>query len=88
MRKLLFFYATWCSPCRFYEEQFIKPLEELAGAEVIERVNAWQQSFRADEYHVNKLPTVVLLDGDTIYKSQTGAIDVERAAEWLKGGNR
>ena len=27
MRKLLFFHAPWCPPCRFYEKQFMEPLE-------------------------------------------------------------
>ena len=26
MRKLLFFHASWCPPCRFYEKQFIIPV--------------------------------------------------------------
>ena len=43
MRKLIFFHASWCPPCRFYEKQIIIPLEELAGAEHIERVDAWKE---------------------------------------------
>lgn len=85
MRKLLFFHASWCSPCRFYEKQFIAPLEERAGAEHIERIDAWKEPWKAEKYMVNRLPTVVLLDVENVYMIRTGAIDIEKVAEWLKG---
>lgn len=87
MRKLIFFHASWCPPCRFYENQFIAPLENLVGADRIERIDAWQEPHRAEKYHVDRLPTVVLLDGDAVYMNRTGAIDVNEVANWLKGGN-
>ena len=85
MRRLIFFHASWCSPCRFYESQFIAPLEEKVGAEHIERIDAWKEPYRAEKYHVDKLPTVVLLDGETVYMNRTGAIDIDKVSEWLKG---
>lgn len=85
MRKLIFFHASWCPPCRFYENQFIAPLENLVGAEHIERVDAWKEPCRATKYNVERLPTVVLLDGETVYMNRTGAIDINKVAEWLKG---
>lgn len=85
MRKLLFFHASWCRPCRFYEHQFIEPLERMAGMEQIQRVDAQADPFTAEKYHVDKLPTVVLLDGETVHMNRTGAIDVNEVAAWLKG---
>lgn len=85
MRKLIFFHASWCPPCRFYESQFITPLEEIVGVEHIERIDAWKEPFKAEKYHVERLPTVVLLDGETIYMNRTGAIEIDKVAEWLKG---
>lgn len=87
MRKLLFFHAPWCPPCRFYEKQFISPLAKLAGAEHIERVDARKAPQRAEKYLVDKLPTVVLLDVDRPVMMRTGAVDVEKVAQWLKGGD-
>ena len=85
MRRLIFFHASWCPPCRFYEKQFIFPLEKLAGAEHIERIDAWKEPWKAEKYMVDKLPAVVLLDGNTVYMNRTGAIDINDVAEWLKG---
>lgn len=87
MRKLLFFYASWCGPCKVYDREIIDPLEDLVGAEHIERIDAWKEPHRAEKYHVERLPTVVLLDGGMVHMNRTGAIDVEEVAGWLKGGN-
>lgn len=85
MRKLIFFHASWCPPCRFYEKQFIVPLEERAGAEHIERIDAWKEPWKTEKYMVDRLPTVILLDVENVYMIRTGAIDIEKVAEWLKG---
>lgn len=87
MRKLLFFHAPWCSPCRFYTGQFIEPLEQLAGTEQVIRINAQNEPFMAKKYRVDKLPTMILLDGDTVHMECTGAIDIGKVAKWLKGGD-
>lgn len=85
MRKLMFFHASWCGPCKVYNREFITPLEEMVGADHIERIDAWKEPHRAEKYHVDRLPTVVLLDGDTVHTNRTGAIDVNEVANWLKG---
>ncbi len=85
MRRVLFFHAPWCPPCRFYEQQFIAPLECRVGEDKIQRVNAQNEPFVADKYNIDKLPAVVLLDGKTVYMRRTGAIDMDKIAEWLKG---
>ena len=57
MRKLLFFYAPWCPPCRFYEKEFISFLEKIVGKGQIQRVDAQADPFTAEKYHViNYLP--------------------------------
>ena len=85
MRKLLFFHASWCPPCRFYDREFIAPLEKQVSPEQIERIDAWKEPWKAEKYYVDRLPAVVLLDGDSIYVSRTGAINIKEVAEWMKG---
>lgn len=84
MRKLLFFHASWCGPCKVYDREFVTLIEEIAGAEYIERIDAWKEPYKADKYHVERLPTVVLLDSETVHMNHTGAIDIDKIAEWLK----
>lgn len=85
MRRLLFFHASWCGPCKVYDQEIIAPLEQLVGSDRIERIDAWKEPFKAEKYHVERLPTVVLLDGETVHMNRTGAIDIDKVAEWLKG---
>lgn len=85
MRKLLFFYADWCPPCKFYEKQFISPIAESAGAEHVEKIDAWNNPLIAKKYYVGRLPTVVLMDNENVYMYRTGAIDIKRTSQWLKG---
>lgn len=85
MKKLLFFHASWCGPCKVYEREIINPLENLVGTDRIERIDAWKEPHKAEKYHVERLPTVILLDGETVSMNRTGAIDVNEVANWLKG---
>ena len=85
MKKLLFFHASWCGPCKVYDQEIIAPLEQLVGSDRIERIDAWKEPFKAEKYHVERLPTVVLLDGETVYMNRTGTIDIDELAEWMKG---
>lgn len=85
MKKLLFFHASWCGPCKVYDQEIIAPLEQLVGSDRIERIDAWKEPFKAEKYHVERLPTVVLLDGETVYMNRTGTIDIDEVAEWMKG---
>lgn len=85
MKKLLFFHASWCGPCKVYDQEIIAPLEQLLGSDRIERIDAWKEPFKAEKYHVERLPTVVLLDGETVHMNRTGAIDIDKVADWLKG---
>ena len=87
MRKLLFFHAPWCPPCRFFEKQFIEPLEELAGSERICRVNVQNEPSMADKYLVDRLPTVIILDGEKVYMRRMGAIDIYEIAGVLYRGD-
>ena len=84
MRTLLFFHASWCPPCRFYQKQFIEPLQKLVGKDRITAIDAQKDPFTADKYMVARLPSVVLLENDTVVNRITGAIDIEKTAKYLE----
>ena len=85
MRKLIYFYASWCGPCKVYDREIITPLENLVGADRIERIDAWKEPHKAKKYDVDRLPTIVLIDGDAVYMNRTGAINIDKVAKWLRG---
>ena len=85
MRKLIYFHASWCGPCKVYNREFIVPLEQLVGTEYIERIDAWKEPYEAKKYDVDRLPTIVLLNGNAVYMNRTGAIDIDKVAKWLRG---
>ena len=85
MRKLLFFHAPWCSPCRRYVKEYIEPLEQLAGEDKVVRVNAQDAPQTAEKYGIDKIPTVVILDGAAVVWKGSEKINVETVAAWLKG---
>ena len=85
MRKLLFFHASWCGPCKVYDREIITPLENLVGADRIERIDAWKEPHKADKYHIKRIPAAVLLDGETVHMNHARTIDISKVAKWLKG---
>lgn len=85
MKKILFFYAPWCPPCRFYENQFISQLEKILGKGTVQRVNVQEEPFKAEAYRVNKLPSVILTENGTICGRYSGAVETEEIAGWFLG---
>lgn len=85
MRKLLFFYAPWCSPCKFFEKEFIQKVAVRVNTDQIEAVNAQNDPICAERYGVKRLPTAILTDGGRIV-DYVGMPDVEKTVSFLKGG--
>ena len=75
MKRLLFFHATWCPPCRRAEKEVIGPLEQEIGPEKIRRINAQEAPQTAGKYQVTKLPTVIVEDGGEILYRAVGNLD-------------
>lgn len=84
----MFFHALWCPPCQFYDREIITPLEQEVGTDRIVRVNAQDDPFTAERYGVDKLPTIIIIDGDKPIMQSTGGYTVPQLKELLKGGGQ
>ena len=58
------FYATWCTPCKQIEPEFIEIEKEYCSKVNFLRIDIDKQPEIAKEYNVDAVPTFVLLDAD------------------------
>lgn len=84
MKKLLYFHADWCPPCRFYDKTVITPLIDRIGAAKIERIDADRNPRLVDMYYVDRLPVIVLLDDDRILMNRYATLSVDKLEEALE----
>lgn len=61
MKKLIYFSAKWCSPCRMLSPR----MDELAKEIVVEKVDVDDQPDLATKYSIQSIPTIiVVVDGE------------------------
>ena len=68
MKKLLYYSASWCSPCR----GFAPIMDELANQIPIEKVDVDKNRELVEKYHIKNIPTCVLVDNDVELKRFVG----------------
>tara|TARA_R110000822_G_scaffold24150_5_gene73842 strand:- start:2497 stop:2745 length:249 start_codon:yes stop_codon:yes gene_type:complete len=65
MKKILYFSAPWCGPCK----QFTPIMEQIGQTVPVEKINVDEQSDLAATYGVRNVPTVLILkDGQVAQK--------------------
>lgn len=84
MKQLLYFHADWCPPCRFYANIVIKPLEEKIGKNLIQWIDVQEKPALAEKYFVDKLPTVVIVNGEEILLNHYGSLALEVLENFFK----
>lgn len=83
MRKLLFFYAPWCSPCKFYSKEIISKVEAELPSHVV-RINAENRPDLAQKHDIDRLPSIVMLDGENVILRSTGGYMPEKLIKKLR----
>ena len=87
MRKLIFFHAKWCGPCKRVERDCISKIETAVGGDRVQRVDAWSNPQQAERHKVIKLPTTVCLDGENEKVRFTGSFMPDEVIKWLMEKN-
>ena len=65
MKKILYFSAPWCGPCK----QFAPVMEQIGQTIPVEKINVDEQSDLAATYGVRNVPTILILkDGQVAQK--------------------
>jgi len=65
MKKILYFSAPWCGPCK----QFAPIMEQIGQTVPVEKINVDEQSDLAATYGIRNVPTVLILkDGQVAQK--------------------
>jgi thioredoxin 1 len=65
MKKILYFSAPWCGPCK----QFAPIMEQIGQTVPVEKINVDEQSDLAATYGVRNVPTILILkDGQVAQK--------------------
>lgn len=84
MRQLVFFHATWCGPCKVFENEFVVPLEKELGNDRIRRVNVQEDPFTAEKLGITKIPAAFVMDGNEVLCRFVGSSDLEEVRKLLR----
>lgn len=71
MKKILYFSASWCSPCRT-----LSPImESLANQINYQKIDIDHNPYLVSKYDVKSIPTVILLENEKEISRFTGVKD-------------
>ena len=81
MKRILYFSAPWCGPCRT-----LSPIMDQLQAEGIniEKINV-DRSDLSQMYSVRNVPTLILVDGVKELKRLTGVNSKDTIKNWYNG---
>lgn len=68
MKKILYFSAPWCGPCK----QFAPIMEQIGQTVPVEKINVDEQSDLAATYGVRNVPTILILKNGQVAQKFVG----------------
>ena len=81
MRKLFYFYENDCPGCNNKEDMVKRVMKEKSTK--FFDVDCSRQKDLADYYNITRVPTFVLVDGDTEEKRHVGVMQEEQLIEFV-----
>jgi thioredoxin 2 len=76
-------WAPWCGPCRMVSPALEQLAGELAGRLKLVKVNADDSPRVSDQFEVQAIPTLVLLNRGKVIDKQVGAAPAAVLRSWL-----
>ena len=80
-KKILYFTATWCGPCK----TFGPIMESLKGEINFEKIDIDEDRQRATDYGVRAIPTLLLLEDNKVKDNMSGVHSAEQIRQWYNG---
>ncbi len=76
-------WAPWCGPCRMVSPALEQLADELAGRLKLVKVNADDSPGVSNQFEVQAIPTLVLLNRGKVVDKQVGAAPAAFLRSWL-----
>lgn len=79
--KILKFYAEWCGPCKMLSKT-LDTMKEQIPYEIVE-IDVDNDLESSQKYGIRGVPTMIMVDGDTEVKRQTGNMSAEQLKQFV-----
>ena len=83
MKRIVFFHAVWCPPCRYMMKNVIGPLVKKYPNQ-IEIIDAQNEPYKADKMNVSKLPALIFFNESEEKWRCTGIKSIETLEDFLR----
>lgn len=82
MKKVLYFSASWCGPCK----QLGPIMESLSGEINYEKINVDTATDLVTEHGIRNIPTMVLIKNGQAVSRKTGLLPKQEILNWYNNG--
>jgi len=82
--QLLWFSAQWCGPCQQMAPTYSAINESYGGVIDIKKIDVDEYPELANDYQVRGVPSLVLINGNSVFDRQVGALPLAALDDWLK----